>query len=390
MEAKARSTLAEGTALAEWAARSGGLARAPDGEALVRKAAELATPGVDLERRTVSAVISTGSIDRQGDTVDPLGWQLERYQANPVVLWAHDYKALPIAKALDVSVKGSGKRARLRATARFETFPFADAVFNLIASGSINATSVGFVPLEWKFAEEDEDRGFAAMDITKAELLEYSIVPVPANAEALIGAKGLTQDSRNALYRWVAEAVEDEHPTSLTKSDLDTLHRAWGTHALHTLTGMESLDLAKQNLKRMTAKPSAEDLERPTIDIAGIATKLEPVTKPRVGRDGPGRGNSGVQTLVFDKDLWSVAGAQSWASEHDFYSSPVDESEGSIRIRQFDPDKCSSDSFSTLRDDLPDGVALVTCTGKSVSAKAAARVKRLRLFGLRRSANALH
>lgn len=278
MEAKARSTLAEGTALAAWATRSGGLAKAPNGEPLVRKAAELATPGVDLERRTVSATISTGSIDRQGDTVDPVGWQLERYLSNPVVLWAHDYRALPIAKALDVSVKGSGRRARLRATARFETFPFADAVFNLIAAGTINATSVGFAPLEWKFAEEDEDRGFAAMDITKAELLEYSVVPVPANAEALIGAKCLSQDGRNALYQWVAESIEEGRDISLTKQDLDALHRAWGTHAMHSLTGLESLDLAKQNLERMSPKEPELEIAEAYPDrsaVQGAASRLK-------------------------------------------------------------------------------------------------------------------
>ncbi len=375
MEAKARSTLAEGTALAEWAARSGGLAKAPNGEPLVRKATALEVPGVDLERRTVSATISTGSIDRQGDTVDPAGWQLERYLSNPVVLWAHDYKALPIAKATSVQVKGSGRRARLRATARFETFPFADAVFNLIAAGTVNATSVGFVPLEWKFADEEEDRGFAAMDITKAELLEYSIVPVPANAEALIGAKCLDDDGRKALYGWAAEALEEGHDISLSKEDLDRMHKAWAppkTYSAPQLVSCEETEaLAAANLKR-------------------IAEKLEPVTKPRVGRDGPGRGNSGVQTLVFDKDLWSVSGAQAWASEHDFYSSPVDETEGSIRIRQFDPDKCSADSFSTLTEGTPDGIALVTCTGKSLTAKRRAQHARLRMTALKHRAAELY
>ena len=235
-----------------------------DGKPSVRKAAALGKQAVDTDRRTVEAVISTGAVDRQGDTVDPMGWQLDSYMKNPVVLWAHDYRSLPVAKALSVEVKGSGKRARLKAKARFETFPFADAVFNLIASGTINATSVGFVPLEWKFAEEDEDRGFFALDITKQELLEYSIVPVPANAEALIGAKELNPDHRFALYHWIAEAVEDDRQLGgLEHKDLDKIHRAWAKEVSYHCLGAQTLDIAERNLARIRTASSTSTLDAP-------------------------------------------------------------------------------------------------------------------------------
>lgn len=245
-----------------------------DGEDTLRKdfAGEIKQAGVDTDTRTVEAVISTGGIDRQGDTVDPNGWQLDRYMKNPVVLWAHDYKALPIAKALDVKVTGKGPTRRLKATARFETFPFADAVFNLIASGTINATSVGFVPLEYKFADEDDpERGFFDLDITKQELLEYSVVPVPANAEALIGAKSLTQEGRMALYDWVSEAVEEGHDTTFRKSDLDRLHQAWAKQATYTLPGVEAIDLAQKNIARMKSEEGLTVIN----NVSGSLMKVE-------------------------------------------------------------------------------------------------------------------
>lgn len=86
---------------------------------------------------------------------------------------------------------------------------------------------------------------------------------------------------------------------------------------------------------------------------------------PRVGRSGPGTGNSGIQTLVFSKSSWTLSQAKKWASDHDFYSSPVDETDNSYRIRQFDPEHCRSDSFQTLTRNMPSGLRMVQCTGKS-------------------------
>jgi hypothetical protein len=64
-----------------------------------------------------------------------------------------------------------------------EISPFADTVRQLVEGGWLKATSVGFRPLEWKF---NEQRG--GFDFTKQELLEFSIVPVPANPEARLRA----------------------------------------------------------------------------------------------------------------------------------------------------------------------------------------------------------
>ncbi|MHC4745028.1 MAG: hypothetical protein ACYS8Z_24185, partial [Planctomycetota bacterium] len=63
---------------------------------------------VDAEERTVTAVISTGAIDRDGEVLLPKGVVLEAYLKNPVVLWAHDYWDKPIGKALWIK-QGRGK-----------------------------------------------------------------------------------------------------------------------------------------------------------------------------------------------------------------------------------------------------------------------------------------
>lgn len=72
-----------------------------------------------------------------------------------------------------------------------------------------------------------------------------------------------------------------------------------------------------------------------------------------------------VQTLIFDKSKFKVAGAaQSWAKKNGFESGDVDGTGGSFRLRQFDPAMCKADSHRTF--ELTDGVQAVGCTVKGV------------------------
>jgi hypothetical protein len=53
-----------------------------------------------------------------------------------------------------------------------------------------------------------------------------------------------------------------------------------------------------------------------------------------------------VQTLIFDKDRFSVASAKKWAAAHGFKSGDTDEKENTIRLRQRDPGEYGS--FRTI------------------------------------------
>lgn len=118
-------------------------------------------------------IASTSSIDRQGDSIDQAGWELDNFQKNPVILFAHNYSELPIGKAIDI-VKGENTLTIKIKFASEEANPKAQQVRRLVDDGMLSTTSVGFI--------QKERNGSI---ITRAELLEVSIVPVPANAEAL-------------------------------------------------------------------------------------------------------------------------------------------------------------------------------------------------------------
>lgn len=124
------------------------------------------------ESGTFEVVITTENVDRMGEVIKSDGWELDNYMKNPVVLWAHDHKS-PIGVATSIerinnTLVAKGKFAPASASAK------AQEIRQLYDLGVIKATSVGFI--------EKEREGNL---ITKAELLEFSFVSVPANPMCL-------------------------------------------------------------------------------------------------------------------------------------------------------------------------------------------------------------
>lgn len=150
----------------------------------------------DGERASIG-YITTKSVDRDGDILLPQGAKLDAYQANPVVLWAHNSSLPPIGKAIELSVDEYG----IKSKTQYAETERANEVWQLVRGGFLNAHSIGFIPLEWV------DRGTKGWDaatkgidpadlegasrvFTRYEVLEYSVVPVPCNQTALVEAVG--------------------------------------------------------------------------------------------------------------------------------------------------------------------------------------------------------
>ncbi len=155
---------------------------------------------VDKENKILGGVVgSSGAIDRHGESLNPNGWSLNNYMRNPVILFGHDYKSLPIGKAMKVWVEDG----KLMFTIKFADTPMGNEVFKLFEEDMLNAFSVGFIPMKW---DETGDYTFAEM-----ELLELSVVTVPANPEALAKVKSVEE--------MIAKEVV-EQPVTLTISEL--------------------------------------------------------------------------------------------------------------------------------------------------------------------------
>jgi HK97 family phage prohead protease len=152
----------------------------------------------------IQMTISTGNIDRDGDTLSPDGWKLENYAKNPVVLFAHQSRQPPVARATKTWLEDE----KLKSTALFtpqDMYPFGYMIGQMYKEGFINAASVGFDPLKWAYVE-DKNRPWG-VDFLEMELLEWSAVPVPANAEALLDAKSKGVDTQ-PLYDFAVQVLD--------------------------------------------------------------------------------------------------------------------------------------------------------------------------------------
>jgi phage head maturation protease len=189
------------------------------GVAVVRatKAVERA-PG----SRAVRFIASDESVDRYGDIIRVAGWDVAAFKANPVLLFGHKSSALPVGKVSDIIV--DTKARQLIADAEFMPegmSEFADEVWRAVDGGFLNASSVGFLPTVspnpiWK--NDDPEGGIlTGFEFVGQELLELSVVPVPANPQALAVAKALSisaatqrlifeSDSQAVTARALAEA----------------------------------------------------------------------------------------------------------------------------------------------------------------------------------------
>lgn len=164
------------------------------------------------EERTLTALISTKAVDREGEALSPDGVNLANYKKNPVVMWAHNYREPPIGKNLWIKKTADG----ILAKTQFAKTAFADEIFSLYKGDFLKAWSVGFIPDQDAVDEDPKADGKKKPRRTynKWELLEYSAVPIPANPEAL------TQAVEQGLVKTKA-LIEDLGITITNSNDED-------------------------------------------------------------------------------------------------------------------------------------------------------------------------
>lgn len=130
---------------------------------------------------------STSARDRQGDVIVQTGWKTADFMKNPVILWAHNYYETPIGKALELKMSEDLISVKIDFVPE-DIDPFAAKVEKLVKGGYLKTVSVGFMvyksePLTTEDLTERPEMKYGQR--LHGDLLEISIVPVPANPEAL-------------------------------------------------------------------------------------------------------------------------------------------------------------------------------------------------------------
>jgi len=146
----------------------------------------------------LSYVLSDATVDRFGDIIEPDGWLLDSFRANPIALFNHSPNQ-PIGRWKNIRVEDNRLVADFVPAAE-GTSQRADEINSLIEQDILRATSVGFRGIESE--PIDPKRPMAGTRYTRQELLETSIVSVPANPAALQIAKSLniSDDTMNLAF----------------------------------------------------------------------------------------------------------------------------------------------------------------------------------------------
>lgn len=181
------------------------------------------------EEYTIEGVFSTANTDRHGDIVMQ-NWDLKSFIQNPVILNSHNYDDVAeiVGKMVDI---GLNPDSQLSGKIKFAVNenPKAKIIYELYKNGFANAFSVGFIPKD--FGNNGE--------ITLSELLEVSVVSVPANAMALAKAKGID------ISLLEEEKQYEENKQDITDDEIkdgDEQHDAGTDNDSETGTGEDNED----------------------------------------------------------------------------------------------------------------------------------------------------
>ena len=184
------------------------------------------------ERDGLDFVLSDNSVDRYGDIIDAKGWDLKAFKKNPIALFGHS-SGFPIGNWANVRIEGEKLIGTLQLAAK-GTSARIDELISLVEQGVLRAVSVGFRPLESEPINPKEPWG--GQRYLKQELLETSLVSVPANPAALAIAKAM-KISDETLVMAFGEQAE------MKARDLSTI----GKHAVATPPATERTSAPPSN-----------------------------------------------------------------------------------------------------------------------------------------------
>ena len=164
---------------------------------------DIAVKGVSEKTLKIAGYANTSDKDRSGDIVIPEAWAkgIENFRRNPILLYQHDHNK-PIGKVNTVTVdkKGIFVEASVSEAAEKQ-----HGVKTLISDGVLKSFSVGF-----RVKDADYDKRSDTFFIKDVELLEISVVSVPANQNSLFSIrKSFEDDNSYAEFKKQFELREE-------------------------------------------------------------------------------------------------------------------------------------------------------------------------------------
>ena len=172
---------------------------------------------IDEKKKTATFVLSTSDVDRHGDIIEQSSWQLDNFKSNPVFLEQHKSDEFALGQFEELWFENDDNNegnTKLMGRVKFATeiYDRAKIAFELVKEGFMRTVSVGFIPHDIDYIEDKD-----AFVLRDCELLEVSLVSVPANSMAVVRAKsaGIDTDTYFSDLKTEAKAKaidDDEKP----------------------------------------------------------------------------------------------------------------------------------------------------------------------------------
>lgn len=231
-------------------------------------------------------VVSTPEVDRYGTIIIPSGIEYSAYLKNPIVLAQHNADEWPIGKCLGFAMNGENLEATLQLHRITEE---ACEVADLVAAGYVKAVSVGIIPTE---SEEQTIDGKKVMIYTKSELVEFSVVSIPANRDALI--KKSIKELFKSLKK-VTRMLTPEQTQAITDNFLPILQDAALTYL------RDELGIAEEEAAKAAEAGTLAAAEAMLVVLNGDAPEVAPTaTEEPAPIEAPAAAEAPVATAGYN------------------------------------------------------------------------------------------
>lgn len=230
-------------------------------------------------------VVSTPEVDRYGTIIIPSGIEYTAYLNNPIVLAQHNADEWPIGKCLGFAMNGENLEATLQLHRITEE---ACEVADLVAAGYVKAVSVGIIPTE---SEEQTIDGKKVTVYTKSELVEFSVVSIPANRDALI--KKSIKELFKSLKK-VTRMLTPEQTQAITDNFLPILQDAALTYL------RDELGIAEEEAAKAAEAGTLAAAEAMLVVLNGDAPEVAPTaTEEPAPTEAPAAAEAPVATAGY-------------------------------------------------------------------------------------------
>jgi len=208
--------------------------------------------------KPIKFVASTATPDRYGDVVDQKGWDLRAYNRNPVVLFNHNPTQMPIGKG-----KAYVENEQLMLEVEFDQKDeMAKTIEQKVRDGYISAVSVGFQPTESvsrrSLPSDHRYYGKSGNYFAKSELLEVSIVTIPANNEATL-SKQFTREI--GLADVARSLIINKHIVSVQQLENGNYLVEFAAHEMEEAEEIEEIEEVEEGMHDKEEEKAGHDEE---------------------------------------------------------------------------------------------------------------------------------